>query len=204
MGTEYPEIVQHQAQEIATIVGSELASHGYKGIFGIDLIVTPENEVYAIEINARLTGYSHVISDLQQMEEKIPFLLLHLLELGNFDYEVTDLEALPSMGRYKKPASLLIVNNPLDQELILHHYIRPGMYKLNGERVEFVKPATSLDVLKGDDTMLIFCRYNPNDTIESGKRILKIIKLGRTMSKGDLSSKSQQIVQAVKNTFDLV
>ena len=204
VGTEYPEIVQHQAQEIATIVGSELASHGYKGIFGIDLIVTPENEVYAIEINARLTGYSHVISDLQQMEEKIPFLLLHLLELGNFDYEVTDLEALPSMGRYKKPASLLIVNNPLDQELILHHYIRPGMYKLNGERVEFVKPATSLDVLKGDDTMLIFCRYNPNDTIESGKRILKIIKLGRTMSKGDLSSKSQQIVQAVKNTFDLV
>jgi predicted ATP-grasp superfamily ATP-dependent carboligase len=85
VGATYPDIVQHQAQEIATIVGSELASHGYKGIFGIDIIITPENEVYAIEINARLTGYSHIISDMQLMAGKIPFMLLHALELGNFN-----------------------------------------------------------------------------------------------------------------------
>lgn len=203
IGTEYPDIVQHQAQEIASIVGSELASHGYKGIFGVDLIVTPENEVYAIEINARLTGYSHIISDLQMTEGKIPFMLLHSLELGNFKYEVTDLEALPSMGRYKKPASLLIVNNPSADDFVLQKYIRPGVYRYRAGKVEFVKEAFTLDALKGEDMMLIFCRYNEGDTIESGKRILKIMKLGKTMSKKDLNPKSQEMVKAVKDTFGL-
>src|SRR3569623_563784 len=34
VGGVYPDIVHHQSQEIASIVGSELASHGYKGVFG--------------------------------------------------------------------------------------------------------------------------------------------------------------------------
>jgi hypothetical protein len=195
--------VQHQAQEIASVVGSELASHGYKGIFGVDLIVTPENEVYVIEINARLTGYSNIISDLQMMEGKIPFMLLHLLELGNFKYEVKDLEALPSMGRYKKPASLLIVNNPSNEDFVLKNYIRPGAYRYKDGKIEFVKEAFMLDALKGEDMMLIFCRYNQGDTIESGKRILKIMKLGKTMSKKDLNIKTQEMVNAVKEAFDL-
>ncbi|HEX6258700.1 MAG TPA: ATP-grasp domain-containing protein, partial [Candidatus Saccharimonadales bacterium] len=45
LGGVYPEILKHRTQEIATVVGSELASHGYRGIFGIDLIITPDNEV---------------------------------------------------------------------------------------------------------------------------------------------------------------
>lgn len=203
IGAVYPDIVQHQSRDIASIVGSELASHGYKGVFGIDLIVTPKNEVYAIEINARLTGYSHVISDLQLMEGKIPFMLLHLLELGNYKYEVTDYEALPSSGNYKKPASLLIVNNPSENDFVLKHYIRPGVYKYQDGKVVFVKEAYSLDAIKGDDQMLILCRHNEGDNVESGKRILKIMKLGKTMSKGDLNLKSQQIVEAVKTTFGL-
>lgn len=203
VGTDYPDIVQHQAREIATIVGSELSSHGYKGIFGIDLIVTPENEVYAIEINARLTGYSHVISDLQAMEDKIPFMLLHTLELANLKYEVTNSEALPSTSNNKKPVSLLIVNNPLDTSFTLQHYVRPGVYSYKDGAVKFVKPGSGLADLKTEDQILILSRYNQGDEIESGKRILKIMKLGKTMSKGDLNTKAQLLVQAVKATFDL-
>ena len=203
IGAEYPDIVQHRAQEIASVIGSELSSHGYKGIFGVDLIVTPEQEVYAIEINARLTGYSHVISDAQMNEGKIPFMLLHVLELANFKYEVTDNEALPSNGRYKKPVSLLILNNQGDDDLVLKDYIRPGMYKQVGDRVEFVKDAYTMNALKGEDTMIIFCRYNQGEVIGRGKRVLKIMKLGKTMAKGDLNLKAQQTVAAIKNTFNL-
>jgi len=202
VGDEYPDIVQHQAQEIATIVGSELASHGYKGIFGIDIIVTPENEVYAIEINARLTGYSHLISDLQMMEGKIPFILLHILELGNFKYEVTDLEALPSMSRYKKPGSLMIINNPLDEPFVLKQYIKPGIYRHEGDKLVFVKEGFSLKGLK-DDMVMVFCRYNQGDTIEPGRRVVKLMKLGKTLAKGDLNLKARQIVEAAKATFEL-
>jgi len=203
IGAEYPDIVQHQAQEIASVIGSELASHGYKGVFGVDLIVTPDNEVYAIEINARLTGYSHIISDVQMLNGKVPFMLLHTLELANFRYEVTDTEALPSVARYKKPASLLILNNKSEQDYVMKHQIRPGLYKLVGDKVEFVKGATSLKDVKSDDSVLLFCRHDQGEVIESGKRIVKIMKLGKTMYKGDLNKKTQQLVAAIKNTFEL-
>lgn len=204
VGSDYPDIVQHQAREIASVVGSVLARHGYKGIFGIDLIVTPENEVYAIEINARLTGYSHIISELQLLEGKVPFMLLHLLELGNYEYEVDDTDALPSNSSvYKKPASLLVLNNVKDEEIVLKKYIRPGVYKYEDGKIEFVKPGMDLEALKGEDTMLIFCRHNEGETIETGKRILKIVKFGKTMSKGELNIKARQIIAAVQEAFEL-
>lgn len=203
IGTEYPDIVQHRAQEIASVIGSELSSHGYKGVFGVDLIVTPENDVYAIEINARLTGYSHIISDMQLLNGKIPFMLLHILELGNFRYEVLDSEALPSLAKYKRPGSLMILNNQSDEDYVLKKHIRPGVYKLVGERVEFAREGYSLKDCKAEDEMLIFCRYNEGETIVRGRRMLKIMKLGKTMSKGDLNHKNQQLIEAVKRTFDL-
>jgi hypothetical protein len=204
VGGEYPDIVYHQTQEMAAVVGSELASHGYKGIFGLDLIITPDNEVYAIEINARLTGYSHVISDLQMKNGKIPFMLLHALELGNYDYTVTDSEALPSNNRYKKPASLMIMNNPLDEDLVLKHYIRPGIYRQVGNKVEFVKEGFTLQSLRGEDMMIIMSRHGEGDSVERGRRILKVMKYGKTMGKtGDLNAKGRATVEAIKNTFDL-
>jgi hypothetical protein len=52
--------------------------------------------------------------------------------------------------------------------------------------------------------MLIFTRHNQGSSVESGKRVLKIMKHGKTMnSKGDLNLKARQLVQAVKNTFNL-
>jgi len=203
VGGDYPDIVQHRAQEIASVIGSELASHGYKGVFGVDLIVTPEHEVYAIEINARLTGYSHIISDAQLAEGKIPFMLLHVLELANFKYDVTDPEALPSGTRYKKPLSLMILNNQSDEDLVLPEYIHPGVYRLVGDKVEFVKDGFSVSDLSGEDTMLIFSRHNKGEVVGSGKRVLKIMKYGKTMAKSDLNQKARQIVTAVKNTFGL-
>lgn len=203
IGVTYPDIVQHRAQEVASVIGSELASHGYKGVFGVDLIVTPENDVYAIEINARLTGYSHIISEMQMLNGKIPFMLLHALELGNYKYEVTDAEALPSTATYKKPGSLLILNNMQSETIVLRHDILPGLYKLVGDRVEFVKPAYTLDAVRADDMMLIMSRFMAGDNIEPGKRILKIMKLGKTMYRGDLNQKAQALVTAVRTTFGL-
>jgi hypothetical protein len=204
VGVEYPDFVHHQTQEVASIVGSELASHGYKGIFGIDLIITPSNEVYSIEINARLTGYSHIISDMQMQQGKIPFMLLHALELGNYDYEVTDSEALPSTSRYKKPVSLLIMNNSYDHDLGLKHYIKPGLYRQEGDRVVFVRPAFTIQSLRGEDTMLIMSRHGEGDSVERGRRVLKVIKYGKTMARhGDVNAKGRATIDAIKNTFEL-
>jgi hypothetical protein len=204
LGGDTSEIVVHQAQEIATIVGSELASHGYKGIFGVDIMITPSKEVYAIEINARHTGYSHLISDMQLKEGKIPFLLLHALELGNIPYEVTDLDALPSGATYKKPVSYMIIHNSLDESFELKKEIKNGLYLYKDGKISFIKAAYSISDLTSDgSTFLISTFWSKGETVDRGRRILKITKHGKCLTKNDLNPKNQELVLAIKKHFAL-
>lgn len=205
LGGNYPEILKHRTQEIATIVGSELASHGYRGIFGIDLIVTPENEVYAIEINARLTGYTHVLSDIQYAKGKIPFILLHTLELGNYKYEVDDAEALPTMSSLDDAYSYLILYNLGEESRVLSQDIPNGIYKVKDGKLRFAKAGYSVADLPDDDHVIILCRFRKGDTINRGTRILKFIKKGQTIDPdtGDLDESTQALVKSIKQHFDI-
>lgn len=203
LGADYPEFVQHQAREIASVVGSELASHGYKGIFGVDLIVTPDDNVYAIEINARHTGYSFLISDMQLKEKRIPFILLNLLELGNYDYEVTDSDALPSSWSYKRPVSYMIINNKSEDEITLTSEVKPGIYTITSDGLVFKKPAHSLTQLTTKNEVLILSRFTKGSVIGGSKRILKLVRLGTCMKSGDLNKDNQQLVAKVTKHFNL-
>lgn len=205
LGGHYAEILKHRTQEIATIVGSELASHGYRGIFGIDLIVTPQDEVFAIEINARLTGYTHILSDMQYAKRKIPFILLHTLELGNFKYEVDDAEALPTMTSLDDAYSYLILGNQLEGSQFLKKTIKNGMYRVTGEGLEYVKNSFSVEELPDENHIVLFCKFKKGDEIVRGKRILKIVKKGRSIDPKtlDLDKPSQKIVAAIKKQFEI-
>lgn len=204
LGVQSSDIVKHRTQEIATVVGSELASHGYRGIFGVDLLVTPENDVYAIEINARLTGYTHILSDMQYASGKIPFSVLHTLELGNYKYEVEDLEALPTMSSTVKPYSFLILNNFIDGSFVLKTHVKNGVYEYDGTTLEYVKPGYSVADLENDNQMIIFCKFSKGHEIGRGKRVLKMIKPGTSMADdGDLDEAHQQLIEVVKKKFKL-
>ena len=205
LGGDAPEIVKHRMQEIATVVGSELSSHGYRGIFGIDLIITPEHDVYAIEVNARLTGYTHILSDMQYAKGKIPFALLHALELGNYKYEVEDLEALPTMNSTTEPYSYLILNNQIDGSFILEHDIKSGIYSYdeNGE-ITYVKGDYSIADFTSDNQFIVYCKFKKGAVVNRGKRILKIIKKGRSMADdGDLDETNQKFIADIKKYFKL-
>lgn len=205
LGGDMPEIVKHRTQEIAMVVGSELGSHGYRGIFGIDLLVTPEGDVYAIEVNARLTGYTHVLSDMQYAKGKVPFSLLHTLELGNYKYEVDDLEALPTMNSASDPYSYLILNNQVDGDLLLKKDIQNGLYEQNPDgTLRFIKPAYTVADIENDRQFIVFCKFRAGATVARGKRILKIIKPGPSMADdGDLDKPNQHFIEAVKRHFEI-
>lgn len=204
LGGPFSEIVKHRIQEIATVVGSELSSHGYRGIFGIDLLVTPESEVYAIEVNARLTGYTHILSDVQFAKQKIPFLLLHTLELGNYKYEVNDLDALANMTTLDEKFSYLIIHNLLDETFKLPHNIKTGLYRVEGDKLTFVKPSYSVQDIKDDKSIILFCKWPKGHKVLPGKRIVKFVKRGKCMSaNGELDVKTQRLVQIIKNNFNL-
>jgi hypothetical protein len=203
VGGKYSDIVNHQVQEIVSVVGSRLASHGYKGIFGIDLIITPSGVVYAIEINGRLTAFSHIIADNQIMHGRIPFMLLHVLELGNYDYKITDLSAIPQSDYSDQVISYLIINNAKDGDLTLKHYIRPGIYSYTDSKIEFLRPGVSIQDLKSSKEVLIFSKFDEGAVISRGKRILKITHKGKALEKGEFSKSSQRLVGLVKKKFEL-
>jgi hypothetical protein len=206
LGGKYPEIVKHRTQEIATVLGTELASHGYRGIFGIDLLINSDNEVYAIEINARLTGYTHILSDMQYAKQKIPFILLHTLELGNYKYEVNDLESLPGMASLRDKYSYLILNNQTDGDFVLEHGIPVGLYRYNQNERTIVhqKVSYSVEDIEDEEDILIFCKFQQGDVIGRGKRILKVVKKGGSMAEdADLDEPTRQLIEVIKQTFSI-
>ncbi len=204
LGGVYPEIIKNRVQEIAAVVGSELSSHGYRGIFGIDLLITPESDVYAIEINARMTGYTHVLSDMQFAKKKIPFNLLHVLELGNYKYEVNDLRALPSMGVLKDKFSYLILNNQAESDFVLQKEIRQGLYIIDAEGIlQYVRPALSSGDISNDNEIIIFTRYGVGDTVGRGKRLVKVLMKGASMEGEDLNERAQWFFTNIKKHFSL-
>jgi hypothetical protein len=206
LGGKIPEIIKHRTQEIATVVGSELGSHGYRGIFGIDLLITPTNDVYAIEVNARLTGYTHVLSDMQYAKNKIPFSLLHILELGNYKYEVEDLDALPTMNSVSDLYSYLILHNKNDGPIHLKKEIRNGMYYHDSDtgEIEFVNNLHSIKDIPSNDHFVVLCKFRKSDEITRGKRILKVIKPGKSMGEdGDLDEENQKFIKNVQNYFGI-
>jgi len=62
-------------------IGDYVKKLGYKGIFGLDFIVSG-GSVYLIEINPRLVGSIPFFTKLQIQNKQIPFLLLHILEFA--------------------------------------------------------------------------------------------------------------------------
>lgn len=203
IGAKAADILQLQAHEMATVIGRELESHGYKGIFAIDLMITDSNEVYAIEINARLTGFSHIVADLQIQNNKIPFTLLHILELANIPYEVTDLDALPSFASYIKPATYMIINNPLEEDFILEKEVPSGIYRIDAAgKISLVRPGSMLSEIKREDEFFLYCNKEPGEIIGSGKRIANILRSGSaSSSKGTLLKKNKAIIRAIKEEF---
>jgi hypothetical protein len=67
--------------------GELLKKEGHNGLFGLDLVFVPEEkEFYIIECNARQTMSCGYVSYLQRMNQQVPIMLWHSLELIGYDY----------------------------------------------------------------------------------------------------------------------
>jgi glutathione synthase/RimK-type ligase-like ATP-grasp enzyme len=77
-----------QIQDLLSRLEKELVLAGYKGLFGIDIIITPKEKVFLIEINARQPASTPMHTKLMLNEEFIPLQAFHFAEfLFNQDSE---------------------------------------------------------------------------------------------------------------------
>ena len=70
------------------MIGEYLASLNYKGILGIDFLITKDQKVYPVECNPRLTGALPMLSQLYISHGLIPMEVFHMLEFLDIPYEI--------------------------------------------------------------------------------------------------------------------
>ena len=87
--TVWPSHVQDEAVRQARLIGEYFAAMGYKGILGIDFIISRDKkQVYPLECNPRFTGAFPMLSQLQLWQKVIPMDVFHMLEFLDLPYEM--------------------------------------------------------------------------------------------------------------------
>ena len=98
--TQWPSQILEEARRQGGLIGNYLARMGYRGIVGIDFLITKDlKKIYPLECNPRYTGAFPMLSQLHLGQGIIPMDVFHMLEFLGVPYEI-DIDLLNS--RYEK------------------------------------------------------------------------------------------------------
>ena len=187
-GSSFPTVLaQPQVNELfahTRKVGSWLARHGYRGIFGCDYICTDNNEIYFLEINARKQGTT--LEFCCTLEQSLPGSAPNLPELEF--YAVTQ-------GIF--PANTIEMrSNPKDLHWGTFNYKIQDAVKTQGYLPQNIgEPEAFRKIANGNlkKDFLILEHAGSDFVIAQGAFIARIVALGH-----DHESVSQGIYQGCK------
>lgn len=205
---KYSTSSQKQADFIAQKFGEYLYKHGYKGIFGIDLIVEESGKVWPVECNPRDTDAFPVVSMLMMDAGCVPLDVFHNLELLGVEYDF-DFEEVNNSYKLKPfEASQIIIENRLNSPCYIRGFVKAGVYTLEDQSLKFVREGFSLFDIKNEDEVLI-AEGVPKEFGDRGYsvsgRILRMIKRGGIIQKeGLLRDNVSRVVEAIYSQLDLV
>ncbi len=203
----YPEKVQKLSRKIAKKFGEYLYQKGYRGIFGIDLIVEEgTNKVYPCECNPRYTGAFPVYSMIQLRGGEPPFDIFHLLEHLGLDYKM-NFEEIQKLYWQKKEGAHLILYNRTSNWLKVEGEIKAGVYRLKEKELEFLRPGFSLLEIKNQEEFVLTDGVPfKGQIIKPNLRILKIIFPCRILEKEgkEIDNRTKKIVELVYQRLRLM
>jgi len=115
-------------------IGKFLASNGYRGLFGIDIIIEENtNEIFLIEINARQTANVSFYNIIQNTNCQLNSLLIHILTSLNFNLLISnDYSLTNSMSTN---ASQIICRNYYNKNFIIKDEIDSKKLSVNNGNV---------------------------------------------------------------------
>ena len=112
-----------RAAQVVEKLANDMKNEGYKGIFGVDFLLDAFNELYILEVNARMTGMLPLLTRLQS--EK-PFLLMHILESIGAEYSLQDGEDEGVSGAY-------VLMHAAKDGVVPDGVMKSGTYSSEGE-----------------------------------------------------------------------
>jgi hypothetical protein len=202
----YDQDLQNQADKMAQTLGEEMFRNGYKGIFGLDLVIDEEtNQVYPIECNPRYTGAFPVFSMLQHAYNEVPLDMFQLLEFLNIDYSY-NFEEVNKSWKQPKAGAHVVLKNPFEVDwTVAKGNLPAGVYRLKSNTLEKVRDGVMYQNLVSDDEFILTDgppRFNQR--VKPGLRIGKLIFKDRILaSPGKITDWASEVVTKVYEGFIL-
>jgi hypothetical protein len=153
----WPDWVLKTAEVQARSIGEFMGRLSYRGILGIDFVVSlEENRIYPLEINPRLTGAFPVLSMLHAGRQLIPFEAFHILEFMDAEY-TADVNALNKAYSEPVRGSHLLVFLKREDMAPNPVSIDAGLYQMGEEGARFIHRGQAMDFsdLSGDDQFIL-------------------------------------------------
>lgn len=174
---------QQQATTIGRKFGEYIYKRGYRGIFGLDLIVDKNGKVWPVECNPRETDAFPLICMLQMEKGAVPMQVFHNLEHLGIDYEM-DFEKMDALYKEKYSASQILLYNKSADFVMDRAVLAAGIYKLEGEKLKFVRPGFAVWDLIDESEFLLTedISKTPGVIYDPHERMLRLIKRGSILS----------------------
>lgn len=197
--------IQKKAEKIAKTLGQYMYKVGYRGMFGIDLVIDEKKEeVYPVECNARYTGGFPAYSMMQLAAKEIPFDAFHLAEFLNLDYEI-DLDKLQKQYRKPKIGAHLVLHNQERKWVRVGGSLKGGVYALEKKELVWKRPGFSLQDIKKEDEFVLCDRCPLKGAIlKAGDRLARLLfKKAIAVSDKNLFSEIGKICQKIYQRYKL-
>lgn len=203
---QYSDKVQEQAEGMVVKLGEQMAKSGYKGVFGVDLIVDEESEeVYPVECNPRYTGAFPVYTMLQMAGGEVPLDVFQLLEFLEVEYECDVDRVNRSWKRVKMGAHLVLSNPYCDVWVEVVRAPKAGVYRLEkGELVRLREGVCYQDIESEEEFVLADGVPLPGQKVKPGLRFGKLVfKRGVLERPGELNKFAAEVVKVVYGSYEL-
>jgi len=230
---KFAEKAQKQAEKLCQQWGNYIYSQGYRGVFGLDVVVDKENIVYPVECNSRYTGAFPVYTMMQLDKGEMPLDIWHLLEWLGVDYEM-DFKEVQKLGRGEKQGAQLLLHN-LERKIVTPtKTVKAGVYKISSARhtkfsacsqlsgypdetlraqksvlpapIKFLRPGFSLLDIKDKNEFVLCDRIVGEEAVlKPAERLGRLVFKRKVMGQDNrLLPEIREVVKQVYNSFELM
>lgn len=124
------ENIKQQIVDEVTKIGFAMKETGYKGLFGVDLIIS--DNVYVIEVNARQPASIPFYTKLQLINGEVPLSLIHIMEFMDLLYDIDPIE-YSNNNLEPITAGQIFLRNGEDDPFIVNGRVKTGIYRLQSD-----------------------------------------------------------------------
>lgn len=167
------EEAHRKVSRIAHNIGHYMMQDGWKGLFGIDVIMPADDGAhpgYLIEINARQPASACLEAQLQKENGKVSLMERHVNTLCGNNTPQPPLNIRG--GDWGVAGSQLFFRNVEKHPVSLKNEFLPGRYKVSEKGIEFIKKATS--VIETQKAEIFAFSVSQTEKVKPGGELLRI------------------------------